>query len=229
MKKLMLSLVVLAMSAATTFAQSQKAQKCDNPKACADKEAKCADRLVQEMKLDDATAQWFKPLFADYQKKMADVHAKYCPKGKKDCTACTDAEIMKMLEGSIALQSEIADVKSAYLKKFKAKLNAKQLQVIFCPKKQAHPGKHPMMGKPGMKFGKACDMKAGKCEKDKKCNKPCDKKCDKDKKCNKPCDKKCDKDKKCNKPCDKKCDKQQKCDKHDGKKCDAPKCDKDKK
>jgi hypothetical protein len=201
MKKLMLSLVVLAMSAATTFAQPQKAQKCDNPKACADKAAKCADHLVQEMKLDDATAQWFKPLFSEYQKKMADLHAKHCPKGKKDCKSCTDAEIMKMLEGSIALQGEIADVKSAYLKKFKAKLNAKQLQVIFCPKKNAHPAKRPMMGKPSMKHGKACDMKPGKCDKKKDCKKPCDKK----------------------QNCDKKCDK------HDAKKCDAPKCDKAKK
>ena len=212
----MLSLVVLAMSAATTFAQCPtKADKCDAPKACADKKANCADRLVQEMKLDDATAQWFKPLYAEYQKKVADVHAKYCPKGKKDCKACTDEDIMKMIEGSIACQGEIADVKSAYLKKFKAKLNAKQLQVVFCPKKNAHAGKHPMMGKHGKKFGKACGMKPGKCDKNKKCNKPCDKKCDKAKKCDKPCDKKCDKAKKCDKPCDKK--------------CDAPKCEKDKK
>ena len=168
----MLSLVVLAMSAATTFAQPQKAQKCDNPKACADKAAKCADHLVQEMKLDDATAQWFKPLFSEYQKKMADLHAKHCPKGKKDCKSCTDAEIMKMLEGSIALQGEIADVKSAYLKKFKAKLNAKQLKVIFCEKGKAPQGKHHMMGKPGMKHGKKFGMKAGKCGKMQKCDKP---------------------------------------------------------
>jgi hypothetical protein len=210
MKKLMLSLVVLAMSATTVFAQCPtKAGKCDAPKTCADKTAQCADRLVQEMKLDDATAQWFKPLFAEYQQKLADVRAKYCNKDKKDCKNCTDAEIMKHLEGAIACQGDIADVKSAYLKKFKAKLNAKQLQVIFCQKKMKA-GKHPMARKHfGKKHGKACNMKHGKCDKDKKCDKHGAKKCDKHG--------------------NKKCDKTQKCDKAGEKKCDAPKCDKTKK
>ena len=211
MKKLMLSLVVLAMSATTVFAQCPtKAGKCDAPKACAEKTAQCADRLVQEMKLDDATAQWFKPLFAEYQQKLADVRTKYCNKDKKDCKNCTDAEIMKHLEGAIACQGDVADVKSAYLKKFKAKLNAKQLQVIFCQKKKMKAGKHPMAHKHfGKKHGKACNMKHGKCDKDKKCDKHGDKKCDKHG--------------------DKKCDKTQKCDKAGEKKCDAPKCDKTKK
>ena len=207
MKKIMLSLVVLAMSAVTTFAQCPtQGKKCDAPKACPEKKVDCADRLVQELKLDDATAQWFKPLFAEYQQKMKDTHAKYvCKKDKKDCSQCTDAEIMKNLENQIKCQEELAGVKSTYLKKFKAKLNAKQLQVIFCQKKNAHPGKRPMMGKPfGKKHGKACGMKPGKCDKAKKCDKSCDKKCDKAKKCDKPCDKKCDKAKKCDKPCDKK-------------------------
>ena len=210
MKKLMLSLVVIAMSVTTVFAQCPtKAGKCDAPKG------QCADRLVQEMKLDDATAQWFKPLFAEYQQKLADVRAKYCKKDKKDCKNCTDAEIMKHLEDAITCQGEIADVKSAYLKKFKAKLNAKQLQVVFCPKKMKA-GKHHMGHKHfGKKQGKACDMKHGKCDKSKKCDKAGAKKCDKDKKCDKSCDKKCDKSKKC--------------DKAGAKKCDAPKCDKDKK
>ena len=211
MKKLMLSLVVLAMSATTVFAQCPtKAGKCDAPKACAEKTALCADRLVQEMKLDDATAQWFKPLFAEYQQKLADVRTKYCNKDKKDCKNCTDAEIMKHLEGAIACQGDVADVKSAYLKKFKAKLNAKQLQVIFCQKKKMKAGKHPMAHKHfGKKHGKACNMKHGKCDKDKKCDKHGAKKCDKHG--------------------DKKCDKTQKCDKAGEKKCDAPKCDKTKK
>ena len=75
----MLSLVVIAMSVTTVFAQCPtKAGKCDAPKG------QCADRLVQEMKLDDATAQWFKPLFAEYQQKLEDVRAKYCKKDKKD-------------------------------------------------------------------------------------------------------------------------------------------------
>ena len=192
----MLSLVVLAMSATTVFAQCPtKAGKCDAPKACAEKTAQCADRLVQEMKLDDATAQWFKPLFAEYQQKLADVRTKYCNKDKKDCKNCTDAEIMKHLEGAIACQGDIADVKSAYLKKFKAKLNAKQLQVIFCQKKKMKAGKHPMAHKHfGKKHGKVCDMKHGKCDKDKKCDKHGAKKCDKhgDKKCDKAGEKKCD-------------------------------------
>lgn len=205
MKKLMLSLVVLAMSAATAFAQCPtQGKKCDAPKACPEKAAKCGDRLVQELKLDDATATWFKPLFAEYQQKLKDTREKYCcKKDKKDCSQCTDAEIMKNLENQIKCQEDLAGVKSTYLKKFKAKLNAKQLQVIFC-QKDKFPGKHPMMGKPGMKHGKKHGMKPGQCDKAKKCDKPCDKKCDKAaKKCDKPCEK--------------------------AKKCDAPKCDKEKK
>ena len=204
MKKLMLSLVVLAMSAATTFAQCPtEGKKCDAPKACPEKAAKFGDRLVQELKLDDATATWFKPLFAEYMQKMKDTREKYsCKKDKKDCSQCTDAEILQQLENKIKCQEDIAGVKSTYLKKFKAKLNAKQLQVIFCPKDK-FPGKQGKMGHPGKKFGKKHGMK------------PCDKKCNKGaKKCNKPCDKA----KKCDAP---KCDK--------AKKCDAPKCDKAKK
>lgn len=206
MKKFILSLVVLAVSATTTFAQCPKqGKKCDNPKACAEKVVKCADRLVQEMKLDDATAQWFKPLFAEYQQKLKDTRAKYaCKKDKKDCSQCTDAEILQQLENKIKCQEDIAGVKSTYLKKFKAKLNAKQLKVIFCEKGKAQQGKRHMMGKPGMKHGKMHGMKAGKCGKMQKC--------DKSQKCDAP---------KCDKPCDKKCDK--------AKKCDAPKCDKAKK
>ena len=212
MKKFILSLVVLAVSATTTFAQCPtQGKKCDAPKACPEMKANCGDRLVQELKLDDATAQWFKPLFVEYQQKMKDTREKYCCKKDKK-QACTDAEIMKNLENQIKCQEELAGVKSTYLKKFKAKLNAKQLQVIFC-QKDKFPGKRHMMGKPGMKPGKKCGMKPGQCDKQKQCNMPCDKKCDK------PCDKKCDK------PCDKKCDKP--CDK--AKKCDAPKCDKQKK
>ncbi len=206
MKKFILSLVVLAVSATTTFAQCPKqGKKCDNPKACAEKVVKCADRLVQEMKLDDATAQWFKPLFAEYQQKLKDTRAKYaCKKDKKDCSQCTDAEILQQLENKIKCQEDIAGVKGTYLKKFKAKLNAKQLKVIFCEKGKAHQGKRHMMGKHGMKHGKKHGMKAGKCGKMQKC--------DKAQKCDKPCDKKCDAPK---------CDKAQK--------CDAPKCDKAKK
>ena len=203
MKKLMLSLVVLAMSAATAFAQCPtQGKKCDAAKACPEKAAKFGNRLAQELKLDDATAAWFQPLFAEYVQKMKDTREKYsCKKDKK--AACTDAEIMKNLENQIKCQEDLAGVKSTYLKKFKAKLNAKQLQVIFCEKGK-FPGKHPMMGKPGMKHGKKHGMKPGQCDKAKKCNKPCDKKCDKAaKKCDKPCDK--------------------------AKKCDAPKCDKEKK
>ena len=202
MKKLMLSLVVLAMSAATAFAQCPtQGKKCDAPKACPEMKAKCGDRLVQELKLDDATAQWFKPLFAEYQQKMKDTREKYsCKKDKKDCSQCTDTEIITNLENQIKCQEELAGVKSTYLKKFKAKLNAKQLQVIFC-QKDKFPGKPGKMGKPGMKPGKKCGMKPGKCDKKKQCNKPCDKKCDKAApKCDKPCDK--------------------------AKKCDAPKCNK---
>lgn len=196
MKKLMLSLVVLAMSAATAFAQCPtQGKKCDAPKACPEMKANCGDRLVQELKLDDATAQWFKPLFVEYQQKMKDTREKYCCKKDKK-QACTDAEIMKNLENQIKCQEELAGVKSTYLKKFKAKLNAKQLQVIFCQKDKFH-GKRPMMGKPGMKPGKKCGMKPGQCDKQKQCNKPCDKKCDKP----------CDKAKKCDAP---KCDKQKK-------------------
>lgn len=193
MKKFILSLVVLAVSATTTFAQCPtQGKKCDAPKAC-------ADRLVQEMKLDDATAQWFKPLFAEYQQKLKDTRTKYaCKKDKKDCSQCTDAEILKQLENKIKCQEDIAGVKSTYLKKFKAKLNAKQLKVIFCEKGKAQQGKRHMMGKPGMKHGKMHGMKAGKCGKMQKCDAP-----------------------KCDKPCEKKCDKAQK--------CDAPKCDKAKK
>ena len=199
----MLSLVVLAMSAATAFAQCPtQGKKCDAAKACPEKAAKFGNRLAQELKLDDATAAWFQPLFAEYVQKMKDTREKYsCKKDKK--AACTDAEIMKNLENQIKCQEDLAGVKSTYLKKFKAKLNAKQLQVIFCEKGK-FPGKHPMMGKPGMKHGKKHGMKPGQCDKAKKCNKPCDKKCDKAaKKCDKPCDK--------------------------AKKCDAPKCDKEKK
>ena len=204
MKKFILSLVVLAVSATTTFAQCPtQGKKCDAPKACPEMKANCGDRLVQELKLDDATAQWFNPLFVEYQQKMKDTREKYCCKKDKK-QACTDAEIMKNLENQIKCQEELAGVKSTYLKKFKAKLNAKQLQVIFC-QKDKFPGKRHMMGKPGMKPGKKCGMKPGQCDKQKQCNMPCDKKCDK------PCDKKCDK------PCDK------------AKKCDAPKCDKQKK
>lgn len=200
MKKFILSLVVLAVSATTTFAQCPtQGKKCDNPKTCAEKVVKCADRLVQVMKLDDATAQWFKPLFAEYQQKLKDTRAKYaCKKDKKDCSQCTDAEILQQLENKIKCQEDIAGVKSTYLKKFKAKLNAKQLKVIFCEKGKAQQGKRHMMGKSGMKHGKMHGMKAAKCGKMQKCDAP-----------------------KCDKPCDKKCDKAQK--------CDAPKCDKAKK
>ena len=108
MKKLMLSLVVLAMSAATAFAQCPtQGKKCDAAKACPEKAAKFGNRLAQELKLDDATAAWFQPLFAEYVQKMKDTREKYsCKKDKK--AACTDAEIMKNLENQIKCQEELA-------------------------------------------------------------------------------------------------------------------------
>ena len=200
MKKIMTLLLLMTFSMGTVLAQEFNSEKA------AERLEKMTERKVKELKLDDATAAWFQPLFAEYVQKMKDTREKYsCKKDKK--AACTDAEIMKNLENQIKCQEELAGVKSTYLKKFKAKLNAKQLQVIFCEKGK-FPGKHPMMGKPGMKHGKKHGMKPGKCDKAKKCDKPCDKKCDK-------AAKKCDKAaKKCDKPCDK------------AKKCDAPKCEK---
>ena len=168
MKKFLLSLIMV-VACGSVMAQP-KDKKC-SPEQHKQRLEKRSHRLAHELKLDDATAAWFMPLYVEYVLKLKDECAQEkCEKPQ------TDEEILKKIEGCLDRQENILKIKRAYFKKFKQKLTARQLQTVMkqdCMKK-AMGKKHGMMFKKGKgpKGQKPCGFgKPGQCETG-KCGKP---------------------------------------------------------
>lgn len=169
MKKFLLSLMMVVACGSVA---AQPADKQGGPEQKKQRLEKRSNHLANELKLDDATAAWFKPLYVEYVSKL-----------KEECTKekCqkpqSDDEIIKQMEGCMDRQENILKIKRAYFKKFKQKLTARQLQTVMkqdCMKKGMGK-KHGKMFKHGKgpKGHKPCGFdKPEQCKDAQACGKP---------------------------------------------------------
>lgn len=124
MKKIMTLLLLMTMSMGTMFAQEFDSEKA------AERLNKMVERKTSDLKLDDETAAWFKPLYKEYQLALLVVGQKYRVE-KKDLD---EAEILESIVNSFARTEEEVAVKRTYFLKFQEKLTPKQLQDVFMPR-----------------------------------------------------------------------------------------------
>lgn len=124
MKKILTLALLAVFAMGTAFAQEQNSEKM------AERMEKMTERKVKDLKLDDETAEWFKPLYKEYNLALMVVAKKYQAE-KKDLD---DAEILEAIVNSFARAEEEVAVKRTYFLKFQEKLTPKQLQGVFMPR-----------------------------------------------------------------------------------------------
>ena len=148
MKKIMTLLLLMTFSMGTVLAQEFNSEKA------AERLEKMTERKVKELKLDDETTVWFKPLYQEYQLALLVVGQKY----NVDKKELDDAETLEAIVNSFSRTEEEVAVKRAYFLKFQEKLTPKQLQSIFMPRynrqrqggqREGFPAGPPPQGFPG--------------------------------------------------------------------------------
>ena len=96
---------------------------------------KRCNRMKSQLKLDDATAAKFAPLYKEYLKEMRACHptrTNNCNKGQ-----CTDAERKACIEKGMDCREQMVKTQKKYYAKFEKFLNAEQLQTLFCARGHA--------------------------------------------------------------------------------------------
>ena len=155
MKKLVVMTLALLMAAAG-FAQKPQGEKVHLSREQI-VEIQCS-RLINELELDDATADRFTMLFKDYKNEIFAVKQKYHPKkeGKveneeEEFARKTDAEVEKAILDRFAESREIIDIREAYYAKFKTILNPRQIEKIYRQEKKSQNGmRNEQMNRGGM-------------------------------------------------------------------------------
>ena len=121
---------------------------------------KRCNRMKSQLKLDDATAAKFAPLYKEYLKEMRACHptrTNNCNKGQ-----CTDAERKACIEKGMDCREQMVKTQKKYYAKFEKFLNAEQLQTLFCAR--GHAGRH--YDKAGRRHhrGYNCDANGQNCD-----------------------------------------------------------------
>jgi hypothetical protein len=95
-------------------------------------------RIVDELGLDDKTANKFTEVYKKYMKEMNDLRLKNMPKKsdmKKDepnkPKSFTDAEVDKMMRNRFTQARKMLDIREKYYNEFRKFLSAKQVQKVF--------------------------------------------------------------------------------------------------
>ena len=156
MKKMIALLAIAFVSAGIALNAQPKKGGPDQPRPTREQmvEFQCM-KLVEELALDDATADRFVPVFKAYKNDIFAVKQKYQPAKKEvepgaEPARKTDAEIEQMILNRFAQSREIVDVRESYYKKFRAFLSPRQIQKIYDQEKnQGHGMKHEQMNRGG--------------------------------------------------------------------------------
>ena len=153
MKKIMTLLLLMVISMGTGFAQEFDREKAE------ERMNKMIDRKAAELKLDDETAAWFKPLYKEYHMALFVVAHKYRVEKKE----LDDAEILESIVNSFSRAEEEVAVKRTYFLKFQEKLTPQQLRSLFMPRMNrqgqggqrggSHRGERPFGGHGGGQWG----------------------------------------------------------------------------
>ena len=90
-------------------------------------------RMENQLKLDEATAAKFTPLYKEYLKEMRACRPTHCTKAEKK--QCTDAEKKACMEKRFECREKMLNTQKKYFKKFETFLTADQLRMVFGPKR----------------------------------------------------------------------------------------------
>lgn len=95
--------------------------------------AKHAERVAQQLKLDDKTKEWFLPIYVEYQDTLQALNRPQQPaEKKKKKETLTDEEALAKVESTFATEESRTALRRAYYARFKEKLTPQQLVTIFC-------------------------------------------------------------------------------------------------
>lgn len=130
-----------------------------------------ANRMSDELMLDDKTSAKFIDIYQQYLTEMKDcckehrkAMASSCPQKKSECAKgekpnLTDAEIEARIESRFAHSRKMLDIREKYYKEFKKILTPRQLQKIY-DKKPMAAGPHHKNNRIGRKHAPASHNKA---------------------------------------------------------------------
>ncbi len=164
MKRSIIYTLVMAMVMMCTLNASADDKKRDGGKPNVTPEMRAqrnAERMAQQLKLDDATTSKFIETYKAYEAEKGKVYKKYmgerkaAPAEGEKPQRKTDAEIEKEILNKMAMGRAIIDVRESYYKKFRKFLNPRQIQYIFSQERDnAHHMKQEKDRRDHMKKGK---------------------------------------------------------------------------
>lgn len=178
MKKMIFAVLAFTtVSFSGVWAQDEAKNKTNREEMFKNMVSKQADKLAEDMKLDDSKAADFKKLFEEYKNKevalkfsgkKAKNNADNKEKGKRE--KMTDAKADSLMTASFETQEKELQLRKEYYSKFKAKIGAANAYKVISPRPQmmfgpqGRPGNGRggfgggRDGRPGGSFGSPRDM-----------------------------------------------------------------------
>ena len=130
MKKF-LTLALVALMATTAMAQNEQDERGER-RGRKEMSERFVKALAKQLKLDDATTNWFTPLFQEYQDTLQAVR-RGNRADEKRVKKMSDAEVKDLIQTSFDKEEKVVALKRAYYAKFAEKLTAQQLYQVFNP------------------------------------------------------------------------------------------------
>ncbi len=123
----MLLLFLVVTASGTAYAQSSKERKNARQRT-----EKMAERLAKELKLDDETTEWFKPIYLEMQDTLRAVRrqSRMSSRNQKP-EELTEEQASKLIEATFAATEQEVALKRTYCKKLGERLKAGQLLRLF--------------------------------------------------------------------------------------------------
>lgn len=90
-----------------------------------------ASALVDRMSLDETTANWFVPLYKEYNDALMAVRKEAMPSKDKKIDELSDEDAEQMILDAFASEEKQLAVKRAYYERFKERLTMQQLVKVF--------------------------------------------------------------------------------------------------
>lgn len=159
MKKLTLLFSVLLLSSALNAnAQGRRHGSEGGDRDAQRKEMvkRHADTLVQRMSLDEVTAQWFVPLYVEYNDALTAIRHEAMPSKDKAIDSLSDEEAEQLIVGQFEAEEKTVAVKRSFYERFKQRLTLQQLVKVFA----AQPGQRGGQ-RGGQRFDGAPDFGPG--------------------------------------------------------------------
>ncbi len=122
MKKILLVFAV-ALIGLTASAQRHQGQRGGDPRQGMER---MAEHMAKEMKLDNNTKEWFVPLYVEYRDTLMSLMRQQRV-SHKQLEKMDDAAVTKLIDQSFETDARVAEIKRAYLAKFRERLTEKQV------------------------------------------------------------------------------------------------------